>query len=437
MKQDLNFKSSTKIEKLLTQLLKAGEEIRGSEFNITDVVLADLNTYNPMLRAIFENRYISEHFDPDTVLELIQYAYYTAKPKTGTEYLNAFRDIFQKVRKDWIAIIPLEYNQLFSTRAKFRPTILGDHMIVAPLKNKRAFVDFFQKRFSVTKIDESLLEHQAHQTGGFLYSDVLFVFAVHGSSAIAQWRSQQDLSLFRQLHNLYTAQYGERSTLVTVQQKQNPVNHGLLLNKKDGEIERYPLRESPRLLTRLDGTLIRTFIRRDFSKLFSLLSQNRSKNSLLERMLRALYFFSRGFEEQDRLAGFLFYVISAEALFSRDRDTPISATLADYVSLISANPHERLETHKKVRDIYRLRSSIVHSGSANVAENDLEQTQTLVAHTLLTSLRSLLPPIGLKSEDQFFQELMKLKLRVKSQLRTQPIGRVAAATEADFNAEHA
>lgn len=141
-------------------------------------------------------------------------------------------------------------------------------------------------------------------------------------------------------------------------------------------------------------------------------------NKLKERMLRALHFFSKGFNERDSLSRFLFYVISAEALFSRDRDTPISTTIADYTSLMSATRQERLATHQRLRKIYALRSSIVHSGATYVTAQDVAETELIVAHTLLRALRSLLAPVSLKSEDEFFEELKKLKLQLKSRLRT-------------------
>jgi len=184
------------------------------------------------------------------------------------------------------------------------------------------------------------------------------MFAIHGSQLVSQRTSQSTLRLFRQLHNLYTANFGERSTLVSVYQRMHPISHGFLLDKTSGEIYSYPLREGSRLLTQFDARQTRRFIERDFAALLNILGQKTTKGKLKNRILQALHFFSKGFNEQDSLSRFLFYVISAEALFSRDRDIPISATLADYISLMSATSEQRLLMHHRLRGIYQLKSRL-------------------------------------------------------------------------------
>jgi hypothetical protein len=420
MKLDLSFKASGTIENLLAKLGNAEAENQDSETGISDFIFDDPQAYDPLLKAIFQNKYIAEHYDADTIVELLHHSYYRSKPKTGKEYLQAFKDIFQNVKNDWVSLIPLDYNRPFAKPKFFRPLKLGHCMITPPLRKEHRFASFLRSTFGVASVDESLLDHQLRQTRGFLYSAPLLTFEVHGPRVVAQQNAQSTLRLFRQLHNLYTANFGERSTLTTIDQQLHPVSHGFLLDSKWGEVYRYPLREGSQLLTRLNPTQIRHFIKRDFVALLSLMGEKTASDRLRKRMLRALHFFSKGFNERDILSRFLFYLISAEALFSKDRDTPISATLADYTSLISAASKDRLATHQRLRKLYGIRSSIVHSGETDVSKQDVADAERFVSRTLLKGMRSLLPPIQIKSEDEFFEELRKLKLHLKSRLSTRP-----------------
>ena len=83
---------------------------------------------------------------------------------------------------------------------------------------------------------------------------------------------------------------------------------------------------------------------------------------------------------------------------------------------MSATNKARLQMHHRLRRIYQIRSSIVHSGKSGVKEEDIHDTERIVSHTLLKALKSLLPPIDIESEDEFFDELRELKLRLKSRL---------------------
>lgn len=416
MKTDLSFKATAKIESILDKLATLESQNQDPETGISDFIFDAPDAYEPLLNAIFQNTYIAEHYDGETIVHLLHHSYYRSSPKNGAEYLQAFKDIFHHVRNDWLALIPLDYNRPFGLLKAFRPLRLGQCLLTHPFRQARTLALFLRNNFGVVTVDEPLLDHQLRQTGKFLNSVPVLVFAIHGSQLVSQHASHGTLRLFKQLHNLYTANFGERSTLESVYQQMHPISHGFLLDKRSGEIYRYPLREGSKLLTRFDARQTRQFVKRDFAALLNLLDRKTTKDKLKKRFLQALHFFSKGFNEQDSLSRFLFYVISAEALFSRDRDTPISATLADYTSLMSATSKERLLMHHRLRGIYQLRSSIVHSGKSDVTKEDIRDTERIVSHTLLKALRSLLPPISIKSEDEFFEELRKLKLRLKSRL---------------------
>ena len=100
-----------------------------------------------------------------------------------------------------------------------------------------------------------------------------------------------------------------------------------------------------------------------------------------------------------------------ESIFSRDKHTPIRATIADYISLLCYEKNERLAAHKAIKQVYDLRSEIVHSGKTKISNDFVKQAETIAARALLQSLRLFrsLENTG-QSENEFFQRLLEMKL---------------------------
>jgi hypothetical protein len=135
-------------------------------------------------------------------------------------------------------------------------------------------------------------------------------------------------------------------------------------------------------------------------------------NDLLRRLRNSLRFFSRGMNEPQSLTKFLFLIISLEALFSRDKGTPIRVTLADYSSLSGYPLAQRRETHALVRRLYDVRSAVVHNGAASVSHDDVESAERLAATVIMSAARLVLRLVSRPDpEDAFFDHLLSLKLK--------------------------
>jgi hypothetical protein len=108
-----------------------------------------------------------------------------------------------------------------------------------------------------------------------------------------------------------------------------------------------------------------------------------------EKVPLVLVFFNRACDpehEGERLSGFLFAVIALESLFSRDAGTPLRATLADSIALLTESKMEaRNAVAKRLKKIYDRRSEIVHSGKHEVSYEDLQDAIQFCVRSLLPS----------------------------------------------------
>src|ERR1700739_55318 len=92
---------------------------------------------------------------------------------------------------------------------------------------------------------------------------------------------------------------------------------------------------------KLSQDRMKEFDKHSFPKILAWLYQSRS--SLADRVRHSLTFFNRAYDadiQREQLSAFIFTVIALESLFSRDPATPLRATLADSVALLTESKFE-------------------------------------------------------------------------------------------------
>ena len=66
-------------------------------------------------------------------------------------------------------------------------------------------------------------------------------------------------------------------------------------------------------------------------------------------------------------------------LTSNDKSAPITQTIARHASVILAHkPEDRVKIASQIKDLYGLRSSLVHAGKRGVSKTDADAVQYLV-----------------------------------------------------------
>lgn len=108
-----------------------------------------------------------------------------------------------------------------------------------------------------------------------------------------------------------------------------------------------------------------------------------AERSLGARFGQGLGWMSRGRQTSDRAEKFLFFFTAIEALLSSDdKSAPIVQTVSRYVAVILQDEaKQRFELANKIKSLYALRSTLVHTGKRNVSTCDVSTVQ-LVAEAL-------------------------------------------------------
>lgn len=108
-----------------------------------------------------------------------------------------------------------------------------------------------------------------------------------------------------------------------------------------------------------------------------------TEKSLGARFGQGLGWLSRGRQTSDRAEKFLFFFTAIEALLSGDdKSAPIVQTVSRYVAVILQDEaKQRFELANKIKSLYALRSTLVHTGKRNVSNYDVSTIQ-LVAEAL-------------------------------------------------------
>jgi hypothetical protein len=96
-------------------------------------------------------------------------------------------------------------------------------------------------------------------------------------------------------------------------------------------------------------------------------------NGFEKRLISALQWAGRASIQERSDQAFLFYAISLEnLLLGTKRETELSYRLSLYgAHLFGDSRKSRMETHERLKNLYRLRSGIVHAGSALIGETEL------------------------------------------------------------------
>jgi hypothetical protein len=110
---------------------------------------------------------------------------------------------------------------------------------------------------------------------------------------------------------------------------------------------------------------------------------NPNPSSLDDRILSSLQWAGRATIEGRKEEAFLLFCISLEALLLGNRNTEISQTFAlRGAHLFGQDTAHRKDIFKKLKCLYGIRSSIVHSGHTQVTQADLSKIRSLAKNAV-------------------------------------------------------
>lgn len=390
-------------------------EIQDSQLGLSQFIYENQERCQAFIKALYKNDYICENYSLEAIIEILDYTF-TQNFSSVKQLIDAFEVNLKNSYNEWVVIFPLNYNKL-PTRSSCsffeRSVEIGRYIIIPPRNSVKNFKNFYIRKYRSYRIESRILEHQIRVSNGHILSSPLLSFHIHGSWQIASARGLYFYNFFLWLQNLYIALLGKRDA--TLNLSQDISIHYFLLNLKNGEIDRFPIHvfDENRIFGRLDNELLKSIRSKNFSRNANFIFSRNDK--LFRRIYNSLHFFSKGFISTDSVSRILFYIISLESIFSRDKNTPLRATLADYVSLLCVPPSQRIELrielHKKIQKLYDVRSSIVHQGVHHVAQDMVDEAEQICAQAI-SNVIEMYAKYEIQSdlEKRFFDDLLKLKL---------------------------
>ncbi|NOK48648.1 hypothetical protein GTH10_14955 [Burkholderia thailandensis] len=369
-----------------------------------------------LFKSIFKSKYVSTHLEWLYVLELVYAVIDHNRPLKPDEFAEKLEELLVESagRRDYLAIIPVAFKSTFRLPGMrghhplVRPVIIGEFTFFPAASSVKDINKIFSKHH-FPLIDESDFVHATRTSRDALSREVLVTYRAHGSEDRLRFNVEIKFRTLSRLIEIFANLFVDTDSGFG---QTRSVHHFFLLSKTTGELRRFSTVKPLSFDIELSAELLKVIKRPELNSFFADVSS--SKESMYGRMRNAVKFFSMALSADDRVTSFLFFVISLESIFSRDKNAPIKATLADLASILCFPPEQRSSAHDMIRRAYDLRSSIVHSGASFVEIKDINAVKLIAARAIYCSLLLCknLKGEGGKIEDKFFDHLRDIKLGV-------------------------
>lgn len=369
--------------------------------------------------ALFSTEYARRNLDWD----FFQCALYAVinheKIHDAAEVVSRMVAILEasKESRDWIAINPIKTNPIFKMFRKQPWTGVkkfGRFHLIPSTTTPKELKSRLKKLYGVNDVCPRSFAYQSDD--GKSYSALkklpILTFEVHGSEDARNENAESKQSYFFSLLELYGILSGGRRN--PWPNEPRPVNHAFFIGKNGGEIDRTTLDFRCLLSTDLSDDFFKYLKSHHFEDFSNHVFFRSDK--VFSRIKSALYFFMKGMNAGDKVLEFVSYVIALEALFSRDKNTTIKITLAEYTALLCYPKSRRLAMHDKIKDIYDVRSKLVHTGKFRLEHSMIDESRVIAATAiyhyfrLYKKLLDAQRPIDI--EKQLFDHLRDLRLGI-------------------------
>lgn len=112
---------------------------------------------------------------------------------------------------------------------------------------------------------------------------------------------------------------------------------------------------------------------------------NPPKNTLAEKVYRGLGWMTRARRAMDKSERFLYFFTALESILtSNDKAAPVTETIARNAAVLSTNEiEERLRVSRDIKNLYKLRSQLVHGGNRDIIWGNVNYLQKITEHIFM------------------------------------------------------
>ena len=139
-----------------------------------------------------------------------------------------------------------------------------------------------------------------------------------------------------------------------------------------------------------------------------MLKHQSERTDIEKRLLSAIKLSGSSYNYREHYEAFLKLMISLEALFLEDRETK-KDNLAERVAfLITEIPKERIKVYNAMKNLYEIRSDIVHEGIEEITKSDRVQLQ-YYTHLVIITMIKLCEENNIETINQFKELILQKK----------------------------
>ncbi|MDI2141305.1 MULTISPECIES: HEPN domain-containing protein [unclassified Pseudomonas] len=372
-----------------------------------------------LYEAFFSTEYSKRHLDWDFFQGVLYALICNEGIHDAAEIVSRLVTILEasKESRDWIVINPIKINPLFRIFRKqswVGVKKFGRFNLISPAATPKELKSRLAKIYGVKDVCPISFAYQSDdgKSDSALKKLPMLTFEVHGSEESRNESAELKQSYFFSLIELYGVLNGGRRK--PWPNEMGPVNHAFFIRKNGGEIDRKTLDFRCLLSADFSDDFFKYLKKHNFEDFSNHIFFRSDK--IFSRIKSALYFFAKGMNTSDKVLEFVSYVIALEALFSKDKNTPIKITLAEYTALLCYPKSKRLKIHNTIRDIYDVRSGLVHTGKFRLEHSMIDESRDIAATAiyhyfkLYKKLLDAHRPIDI--EKQLFDHLRDLRLGI-------------------------
>ncbi|WP_026750683.1 HEPN domain-containing protein [Sediminibacterium sp. C3] len=138
-----------------------------------------------------------------------------------------------------------------------------------------------------------------------------------------------------------------------------------------------------------------------------------NKNDLQQKIMDSIEWYGKAVIESDDSKALLQYIISIEALLQYDEGKlivpSIVSQLCDMIAyLLGKSFEERVSYAENIKELYKIRSSITHSGKSKISNLSLHTAQ-IICHMIIRKIITTEPYKNFQSKKSLCDYLIKLK----------------------------
>ncbi len=143
-------------------------------------------------------------------------------------------------------------------------------------------------------------------------------------------------------------------------------------------------------------------------KEFSVINKilNNKRNNFENSLLTAIHWFGKSIKNVEDKDRFIYFCVALETLLIKNKDESIVSSLRERVAFVLEKDKERrILLSKIIRDLYDLRSKIIHKGLSQIPQKDMIQLHMITQQLILKLINGKI----YENRDKFFGYLEELK----------------------------